>query len=52
MSLSDDLIERINKIFFIYFKDDPEFQYDENDFDEKDIITEIDRDGLMKCEII
>ena len=50
MSLSDDLIERINKIFFIYFKDDPEFQYNDNDYEEKEIITEIDRDSSIKFE--
>jgi hypothetical protein len=50
MSLSDDLIERINKIFFIYFKDDPEFQYDDNDYEEKEIITEIDHNSSTKFE--
>jgi len=50
MSISDDLIERINKLFYIYFKDDPEFQYEENDFEEKDIITEIDSDSSTKYQ--
>jgi hypothetical protein len=48
MSISDDLIERINKLFYIYFKDDPEFQYTESDYEEKDIITEIDREKSTK----
>lgn len=48
MSISDDLIERINKFFYIYFKDDPEFQYNDDDFEEKEIITEIDSDSSIK----
>jgi len=48
MSISDDVIEKINKIFFSYFKDDPEFQYNDSDFEEKDIIVEIDNESSIK----
>jgi hypothetical protein len=50
MSVPDDLIERLNKLFYIYFKDDPEFQYKDEDFEEKEIITEIDSDSSTKYQ--
>jgi hypothetical protein len=48
MSISDDVIERINKIFYSYFIDDPEFQYSESDYEEKDIVVEIDQESSIK----
>jgi len=50
MSTSDDVIEKINKIFHSYFKDDPEFQYNESDYEEKDIIVEIDNESSVKYQ--
>lgn len=48
MSISDDVIEKINKIFYSYFKDDPEFQYNDSDYEEKEIIVEIDNESSIK----
>lgn len=42
MSMSNDLIERTN-VLFESIKDDPEFQYDDNDLEEKDLISEIEK---------
>jgi hypothetical protein len=50
MSISDDVIEKINKIFYSYFKDDPEFQYNDSDYEEKDIIVEIDNESSVKYQ--
>jgi len=41
-SISDDLIERTNKLFE-RIKNDPEFQYTDDDFEVKDLITEIEK---------
>ena len=42
MSISNDLIERTNTLFES-IKDDPEFQYDDDDLEEKDLISEIQK---------
>jgi hypothetical protein len=42
MSISNDLIERTNKLFE-RIKYDPEFQYTDDDFETKDLIVDIDK---------
>jgi hypothetical protein len=42
MSISDDLIERTNKLFD-RIKNEPEFQYTDEDFETKDLIVDIDK---------
>lgn len=42
MSISNDLIERTNKLFE-RIKYDPEFQYTDEDFETKDLIVDIDK---------
>ena len=41
-SISNDLVERTNKLFE-RIKDDPEFQYFDDDFETKDLITSIEK---------